>query len=148
MKRLRWAVVVAAVALAACETVSTGAPAPSAPAAIPNTPLSLGEYRNATPAATFTEFEQIVAGRYAAGLPLSAVMADLRGAQFACAAPNPGDGRGDPPAQVCRRAINANNCRHTWQVHVWDAQNDARVSRTRALYDRSCGDDGLLGAPG
>lgn len=146
MSILRLVIVAAALALAACETVPAAAPAPAGPAAIPNTPLSLGDYRNANEAATLTQFQEVVAGRYGVGLPLSDVTGDLRQAQFTCAAPPArGDGRGDPPAQACRRTVTVASCRHTWQVLLYDANNDARIARTRALYDRNCGGDGLLG---
>lgn len=147
MSYSRFVVAAAAFVLAACATAP--AAAPPGPPSIPDTPLSLGDWRNATEAATLGAFQSEIGARYGAGLPLSAVMADLRSAQFSCAAPaRAADGRGDPPAQVCSRNASASGCRHTWQVHLYDANNDARLARTRALYDRSCGSDGLLGGPG
>jgi hypothetical protein len=138
-----------AVALAACETIPTSSVAtPSGPAAIPSTPLDLGDWRRATAEATLAQFQQTVSSRYGAGLPISAVTADLRGNDFNCAAPRAStDGRGDPPAQVCRKTVSISGCTHTWQAHLFDANNDARLARARALYDRRCGGDGLLGGP-
>lgn len=138
-----------ALALSACTTVATnGAAAPSGPAAIPTSAIELGDWRNATPAATLQAFQQTINARYGVGLELSAVTADMRRNEFNCAAPDPGHGRGDPPAQVCRRTVSANGCTHTWQAHLYDEGDSNRLARTRGLYDRRCGGDGLLGGPG
>lgn len=135
-------------ALAACETTSVGGVStPSGPASIPSSPLELGDWRNATPAATLVAFERNVTSRYGAGLELSAVSGDLRRQDFNCAA-GPQNGRGDPPEQVCRRTTSASGCTHTWQVHLFDEGGNGRLARTRGLYDRRCGSDGLLGGPG
>jgi hypothetical protein len=32
-------------------------------------------------------------------------------------------------------------------VHLFDTHGDARIARARALYDRRCGREGLLGGP-
>lgn len=123
-----------------------GASVPEGPSVIPSTPLALGDYRSASSASVLNAFERTVSSRYGAGLTLSAVTADLRRNEFNCGAAAAGD-RGDPPAQVCRRTITQSGCTHTWQVHLYDADRNARLARTRALYDRRCGDDGLLGGP-
>jgi hypothetical protein len=135
-------------ALAACETTGISSPsAPSAPAAIPSAPLELGDWRSASESATLQAFQQNVEGRYSEGLAISAVSADLRRSEFNCGAAPPQDqGRGDPPAQVCRKTATASGCTHTWQVHLFEA--NGALSRTRGLYDRRCGGDGLLGGPG
>lgn len=145
--RAHHAVAILALALAGCAT--PGGPAtPGAASRIPQTPIDLGDWRNASEAATFAAFEQHVAARYGAGIELAAASGDLRRAEFACASgPARADGRGDPPAQVCRRTITASGCTHTWQVHLFDTAGDARLARTRGLYDRHCGGDGLLGGP-
>lgn len=134
-------------ALGACETLPTSVGTPSGPAAIPSTPVNLGDWRNATEAGTLETFQQGIASRYGAGLEISAVSADLRRNEFNCGAAPPrlADNRGNPPAQVCRKTTTANGCTHTWQVHLF---GDAALSRTRGLYDRRCGNDGLLGGPG
>ena len=132
-------------ALGACETTSIGGVStPSGPASIPSSPLELGDWRNATPAATLAAFERNVSGRYGAGLELGAVSGDLRRQDFNCAA-GP-QGRGDPPEQVCRRTVSASGCTHTWQVHLF--ADGETLTRPRGLYDRRCGNDGLLGGPG
>lgn len=146
MKRLAVVIGLAA-ALAACETVPTSG-GPSAPpppvASIPSGPLELGDRTGPAPA-TLAAFEETVQARYT-GVELSAAAADLRRSEFNCgAAPRAEDGRGDPPAQVCRRTVTASGCTHTWQVHLFD--NSGRVQRARGLYDRRCGNDGLLGGP-
>jgi hypothetical protein len=147
MKRLAIAAALM-LALAACETTSVGGVStPSGGASIPSSPLDLGDWRNATPAATLNAFQSNVAGRYGEGLELGAVSADLRRQDFNCAA-GPQNGRGDPPEQVCRRTLTASSCTHTWQVHLFDAGGNGRLARTRGLYDRRCGSDGLLGGPG
>jgi len=149
MRFARTVAIAAAFVLSACETLPTGAPdASSGPATIPATPLSLGDWRSASEAATLEAFQETVAGRYGAGLQLAAVSSDLRRNEFNCgAAPPRAEGnRGDPPAQVCRRTTTANSCTHTWQVHLFEA--DGALARTRGLYDRRCGGDGLLGGPG
>lgn len=134
-------------ALAACETVPAGVSTPSNPSAsIPSDPLNLGDWRNASESATLQAFQQNVTSRYGTGVEISAASADLRRNEFNCGAAPPQDrGRGDPPAQVCRRTTTANGCTHTWQVHLF---GDDALSRTRGLYDRRCGGDGLLGGPG
>jgi hypothetical protein len=138
----------AVLALAACTTMPvSGVSTPAGPSTIPSTPLDLGDWRRASAAATLSAFQRNVANRYGAGVALSAVTADLRRNQFACAAPAHGE-RGDPPDQVCRRTVTLQGCTHTWQVHLFDAAGDARLARTRGLYDRRCGGDGLLGGPG
>jgi hypothetical protein len=149
MKRFAVAVSLAFV-LAACETIPTSGPAePSGPAAIPSGDLSLGDWRNASEAATLEAFSTNVSSRYGAGLAISAASADLRRNEFNCGpAPAADRGRGDPPAQVCRRTTTASGCTHTWQVHLFDEGGNARLARTRGLYDRRCGGDGLLGGPG
>lgn len=149
MTHARFFALAALALLASCATVpasSVSAP-PSGPASIPSTPLDLGDWRNASENAVAQRFEGAVSGRYAAGHALSAVSADLRSAAFSCAGGNAGD-RGDPPAQICRRSESQSGCTHTWQVLLYDANGDRRLARTRALYDRHCGDDGLLGGPG
>ncbi|MCA8885741.1 MAG: hypothetical protein KDA35_03895 [Hyphomonadaceae bacterium] len=149
MKHARTIAVSLALLLGACETLPGAAtPGMSSPAAIPSTPISLGDWRNASEAATLQAFEQGVMRRYDAGLPIAAVSSDLRRNDFNCgAAPPRAEGnRGDPPAQVCRKTTTANGCTHTWQVHLF-ADGEA-LTRPRGLYDRRCGNDGLLGGPG
>ncbi len=135
-------------ALAACATAPvSGVAPPSGVGAIPSAPLDLGDWRSASEQATLSNFERTVNSRYSAGLAISAVTADLRRSDFNCSAPGAASGRGDPPAQVCRRTVSASGCTHTWQAHLFDANGDARLARTRGLYDRRCGGDGLLGGP-
>jgi hypothetical protein len=138
-----------ALALAACATSPVGGvSAPSGPSTIPSSPLDLGDWRRASAAQTLSAFQGNVTGRYGAGIALSAVSADLRRNEFNCA---PGvreaGGRGDPPDQVCRRTTTVSGCTHTWQVHIFDEGGDGQLARTRGLYDRRCGGDGLLGGP-
>ena len=138
---------VAALLAAACATPSGGPAAPSATSTLPSTPLDLGEWRSAQPAAVLAHFESAVASRYGVGLALNAAAADLRTAEFNCAPMRSRDEReGDPPTQVCRRTVTANNCTHTWQVHLFD--DHGQLARSRGLYDRRCGNDSLLGGPG
>lgn len=151
MKYPRSIAVSLALLLAACVTPAVDGPAaPSGPATIPSSPIELGDWRNATEAAVLEAFQQTVTTRYGASLQVAAASADLRNNQFNCgAAPPRAEGnRGDPPAQVCRKTTTANGCTHTWQVHLFDQANDGALSRTRGLYDRRCGGDGLLGGPG
>ena len=147
MKVLKVRVAVAAcLALGACETMPAGPAAPPQPAVIPTAALDLGDWRHASADAELSGFEQLVTRRYGAGLQLGAVVADLRRVQFTCAA-NHDTHRGDPPAQICRKTVTENGCTHTWQVHLFDTGGDAVLARTRGLYDRRCGGDGLLGGP-
>jgi hypothetical protein len=147
MKQLRILLLAGALLAAACETMPVGGVStPTGTGAIPSTPLDLGDWRRASAAQVLSAFQQNIAARYSAGLALSAVSADLRRNDFNCAPPAPAtDPRGDPPEQVCRRTTTANGCTHTWQVHLFD--NSGRVERARGLYDRRCGNDGLLGGP-
>lgn len=147
MKRV-WMAALALV-VAACATVPTsgGPAAPAGGASIPSGPLDLGDWRHATAAATLSAFEQNVSSRYGAGLTLSAVAADLRHNDFTCAVNHDTGDRGDPAAQVCRKTVTQNGCTHTWQVHLFDTDNNGQLARTRGLYDRRCGNEGLLGGP-
>ena len=139
--------VVAALLLGACETLPNAAPPPAQEGARLEGELDLGDWRNASEAATLSAFQHNVTSRYVAGLPLRSATADLRGADFNCgAAPALDQGRGDPPAQVCRRTVTVNGCTHTWQVHLFE--EGGAVARPRGLYDRRCGNEGLLGGPG
>lgn len=146
----QFAALAALALLAACATAPVSAPsAPAGGATIPSTPLDLGDWRNASAPATLAAFESNVTSRYGAGLAISAITRDLGAQQFTCAAaPAAEGGRGSPPAQVCRRTVTANSCTHTWQVHLFDENRSGRLARTRGLYDRRCGSDGLLGGPG
>jgi hypothetical protein len=147
MKRI--IIVAALAALAGCATPVGGVSAPTGSAVIPSAPVDLGDWRNATENATLSAFQRGVASRYGAGLAISAASADLRRNSFTCGAAPPAEGgRGDPPAQVCRRTLTNSGCTHTWQVHLFDEGGDGRLARTRGLYDRRCGGDGLLGGPG
>ncbi|MES1157393.1 MAG: hypothetical protein ABUL73_06390 [Alphaproteobacteria bacterium] len=145
MRKLRLALA-ACLALTACETASVGPSAPAGPPTIPDAALDLGDWRHASAEAEFNAFQQTIAHRYGVGLQVSAVAADLRRAQFVCAA-NRDTQRGDPPAQICRKTVTENGCTHTWQVHLFDTAGNALLARTRGLYDRRCGGDGLLGGP-
>ena len=132
--------------LAACATPIGGPVTPTGSTTIPSSRIDLGDWRNASESATLAAFQRGVASRYGAGVAISAVAADLRRNEFSCgAAPPANGGRGDPPAQVCRRTISASGCTHTWQVHLF---GNGALARTRGLYDRRCGGDGLLGGPG
>jgi hypothetical protein len=133
-----------ALLVSGCETMSQSAPSA---AGAPSTALDLGDWRNAAPAATLTQFENAVASRYAAGSSVSDAAADLRRNDFTCAANNDTSGRGDPPAQICRKTVTADTCTGTWQVHLFDTSGDGRIARARALFDKRCGREGLLGGP-
>jgi hypothetical protein len=139
----------AALLLSACASVPAGPAAPGQTGSIASGALNLGDWRTASPEATLAAFQQTVAERYGAGVEIAAATADLRRSEFTCGdAPAQDRGRGDPPAQVCRRTITLDGCTHTWQVHLFDQAGDARLARTRGLYDRRCGNEGLLGGPG
>src|SRR5688572_14978936 len=147
MKRI--VILAAFAALAGCTTPIGGVSTPAGSTTIPSTPVDLGDWRNASESATLGAFQQGVTRRYGAGLAISAATADLRRNGFNCgAAPPPDAGRGDPPAQVCRRTLTNSGCTHTWQVHLFDEGGSGQLARTRGLYDRRCGGDGLLGGPG
>ena len=133
-----------AVAASGCETMSQSAPSA---ASASFGALDFGDWRNAAPAATLAQFESAVAGRYAAGSSVSDAAADLRRNDFTCAANNDTSGRGDPPAQICRKTVTADTCTGTWQVHLFDTRGDGHIVRARALFDKRCGREGLLGGP-
>ncbi|HVZ99281.1 MAG TPA: hypothetical protein VG841_03080 [Caulobacterales bacterium] len=140
-------IVLSAAFLAACATLPAGGPGgPAAAPTLPSTPLEMGDWRHVGAEQELAAFEGAVEHRYVAGLDLSAASADLRRAQFTCTANQ--DTRGDPPAQICRKTLTEAGCTHTWQVHLWDHAGDAKLARSRGLYDRRCGGDGLLGGPG
>lgn len=137
------------IALASCATPVSAPSAPTGDDTIPSTPVDLGAWRTANEAATLSAFQDSVGSRYGRGVRISAAVGDLTRNEFTCGAAPPRDaGRGDPPAQVCRRTVTASGCTHTWQVHLFDTSGDGRLARTRGLYDRRCGGDGLLGGPG
>ncbi|MDX2234300.1 MAG: hypothetical protein NW200_07360 [Hyphomonadaceae bacterium] len=138
--------------LAGCASATTsgptGAVAPRGGPAIPAGPLDLGDWKRGGEDAVAQRFAGVVARRYGAGIALSAVTADLRANQFACARP-PAAKTGEPPAQVCRRTATEAGCTHTWQAHLWNDAAGAALTRVRGLYDRRCAaDGGLLGGPG
>lgn len=135
--------------LAACETVPISAPgSTSGPVGIPSGPLDLGgDWQHVPASAVLQTFEQTVAGRYAAGLAVTDATADLQQNQFTCAPNHDTTGHGQPPVAVCRKTVTQAQCTHTWQVHLFDTGGDARLARARGLYDRRCGNEGLLGGP-
>jgi len=146
MKRLHCIAAALTLGLAACATApGGGVSTPSGPASIPSTPLDLGDWRRASESATLEGFQRTINQRYGQGVEMSAVAADMRRNDFNCSAPGAGQ-RGDPPAQVCRKTETVSGCTHTWQAHFYAEGN--RLARTRGLYDRRCGGDGLLGGPG
>ena len=128
----------AALALACCAS-------PSAPVQ-PGRPgqIDLGDWRRASQRSVAARFSDAVARRYDQGRSISQISADLRSNQFACSTGEPSR-RGVSPTQVCRRSERDRRCVHTWQVHLFATQQGG--ARTRALYDRACGDEGLLGGP-
>lgn len=145
----------ALVALTACATtpLSTSAPgkpplasAPTRATAMPTTPIDLGDPGKASPDAAAARFSGQILRRYPDKAPLTAVEADLRRNAFACG-PSKAK-RGDPPDRICRRTLKASGCTHTFQVHLFVDGKAAALDRVRALYDRQCGGDGLLGGPG
>lgn len=148
MKRL--AAFAVLLALSACATPVGGTSAPAGAGQIPSTSIDLGAWRENSQDATFRAFQRTITNRYSVGLPVSAVAADLRRNRFTCGPPSRdlADNRAVPPAQVCRRTVTQAGCTHTWQAHLFDHFNDRRLARTRALYDRRCGGEGLLGGPG
>lgn len=150
MRALKFFTLAAAGLIAAsCATtpITTAPNAPSGPSTIPSDPLDLGGWQRGSAAGVLSEFERTVAQRYGQGLPLSAVAADLRRNEFRCNANQDSGERGDPPEQICRKTVTLSECTHTWQVHLFDQNGDDRLARTRGLYDRRCGGDGLLGGP-
>lgn len=144
MKRSFALIAVLAFAASACATLPTpDGPGPAGPVAIPSTPLELGDWQRTSVGDTLASFQRNVSSRYAAGLQTSAASSDLRRQDFNCSS-HRDDRATDPPAQICRKTQTASGCTHTWQVHLF---GDDTLSRTRGLYDRRCGDEGLLGGP-
>lgn len=141
------AAIALAMLLSACANAGVGGiSTPAGPGIIPSTAIELGNWRETSASQTLAAFRQGVEHRYGAGVAINAVSGDLRRNNFNCAPPPAGE-RGAPPAQVCRRTITSNGCTHTWQVHLFDTRGDRRLAQTRALYDRRCGGEGLLGGP-
>jgi hypothetical protein len=134
-----------ALSLAACATAPMSGPAPAAHP-IPATPIDFGDWRHASAAATLRQFQSAVEARYPSGVAIAAAVADLRRTSFNCGGAGDRGGRGNPPAQICRRTVTAGDCTGTWQVHLFG--DDGRLAHARALFDRRCGGDGLLGGPG
>lgn len=151
MKRLFAAAIVAcaSAALSGCVTEGMTTPGATPPptAALPAGPIDLGDWQNTAPAAELTQFEQLVGQRYGAGLAVATATGDLQHNEFACAANHDTSRQGDPPVEICRKTVTRAGCTHTWQVHLFDTNGDARLRNARALYDRRCGNDGLLGGP-
>ena len=142
---LYWIAAALALGLSACATAPVGGGrlrAPRASTSPIDRRLAQSQRRGHARA-----FQRTINQRYGAGLQISAVAADLRRNDFTCSAASRGE-RGDPPAQVCRKTETVSGCTHTWQAHLFDSGNDNRLARTRGLYDRRCGGDGLLGGPG
>jgi hypothetical protein len=128
-----------ALALASCASPTT---VPAQPGRAGQ--IDLGDWRRASQRRVAAHFSEAVTRRYEQGGSIAQISADLRANQFACSAGAPSR-RGVSPTQVCRRSLRDRECTHTWQVHLFARQQS--VARTRALYDRSCGGDGLLGGP-
>lgn len=147
---LRRLALVLALSAAACSTPIAGTTTPTGASQIPSGAIDLGNWRASSERATHSVFQRGVTARYASGAAINTVAADLRRNQFTCRPPaaDLADNRAVPPVQVCRRTVTAAGCTHTWQVHLFDNMNDRRLARTRALYDRRCGGEGLLGGPG
>jgi hypothetical protein len=138
--------VIAAAALAGCAGGAPSTPGPRGPG---GGEIALGDYAKLDEARLSGAFAGVVSQRYPAGIALAAAVADLGRNKFSCGAPRPvgkAAAAGDPPAQVCRRVIEAGGCTHTWQVHLFEGgPAKPEVSRARGLYDRACGNDDLLG---
>ncbi|MBI3439853.1 MAG: hypothetical protein HY054_14600 [Proteobacteria bacterium] len=132
--------------LAACETTSGGGDHPSA-VETRRGAWDLGDWRSATASATLGQFQSAVAARYGVGSSLNAAVADLRRNDFTCAENNDTTGRGTPPVEICRKTLTEETCTGTWQVHFFDVRGDTHIARVRALFDRRCGREGLLGGP-
>lgn len=154
-RSLRLPLVLAALMAGACtplEDIGVRPPPPLLPRGDnlpPAGSIDLGDWRGGAPGTVAQRFSSAMARRYALGSSFAVAMDDLRANQFTCA--RGVQGRGDPPDQVCRRAISDRGCTHTWQAHLFDdAPNQAStISRVRGLYDKSCAaEDGLLGGPG
>jgi hypothetical protein len=139
-------VLFAALCLSACASLDGGKPAPALPAQgatfKPSGPIALGDYEKASDSSVRGDFSKEIVGRYAAATPVAAALKDLADNKFACAPPK--QGTGDPPDQVCRRAVKAGSCTYTFQVHLFNDAGKAGVARVRGLYDKACGDE-LLG---
>lgn len=142
------AVTCAAMLASACASLPVAGSATAPAARIPATSIDLGDWRHSGANAAMQHFEREMAARYVVGAPLAAIGADLRRNDFACAPNRDGAGRGDPPDQICRKAVAVESCTHTWQVLLFDAEGNGVLARMRTLYDRHCGGDGLLGGPG
>jgi hypothetical protein len=130
-------VVLTALALASCVSPSAGPSAPGRPGGI-----EFGDLQRASQRSVASRFSGGIERRYRQGAPLSEVVADLRANRFTCAPGQP-TRRGVAPSQICRRSLRDRGCVHTWQVHIFAALQS--LTRTRALYDRACEGDGLLG---
>jgi hypothetical protein len=137
---------IAALALSACATRPIGTMVPSGEARVPEGRIELGDWARGSQNGVARRFSETIAERYRPGLPLATATADLRRNQFTCAAPR--ERRGDPPDMVCRRTIQGAGCINTWQVHLFSDQGGPQgLTRTRALFDKSCSRDELLGGP-
>jgi hypothetical protein len=109
----------------------------------PTGPIALGDYDKDKPDDVRRDFAGDIIRRYAVGAPLRTATADLAANKFECAkstinAP-------DPPAQICRRQIKTGDCVNVWSAYLYDTKGDAKIARVRALYDRRCAADPLLG---
>jgi hypothetical protein len=145
MARIKKLLVVAAFAVSGCAAIDGGKPPPALPAQgefRPSGPITLGDYEKASEGAVRGDFSKVIASRYPAGAAVSAAVKDLADNKFVCAVPKKAGG--DPPDQVCRRAIKAGSCTYTYQVHLFNDAGKPGVARVRGLYDKACGDD-LLG---
>lgn len=128
----------AVLAASGCAALRSKTPAGEAPA------IELGDYAKGVEADVLAAFAKTASARFAKGEPLAAALKDLAANKFDCAASI--QKGGEPPAQVCRRVIKADDCTNTWQVHLFagGAEKDV-VERARGLYDKTCGKEELLG---
>ncbi|MFZ4071761.1 MAG: hypothetical protein ACOYJ6_16855 [Caulobacterales bacterium] len=147
--------VLAIAGLAACASLPqppAGPPKPSPSQAtaprgdvIPDSPIDLGPYGAGEQRAVAGRFARGISNRYSPDMAFALVLADLRKNAFQCFVA--GQGSGDPPRQVCRKTVRLASCEHIFQVHLYDTGGNQKLARTRALYDRLCGGEELLGAP-
>jgi hypothetical protein len=129
--------VLTALALASCVSPSAGPTTPGRAAGI-----DFGDWQRASQRSVAARFSGGIERRYRQGAPLPEVVADLRVNRFACTPGQP-TRRGVAPSQICRRSLRDRGCVHTWQVHIFASRQS--LARARALYDRACEGDGLLG---
>lgn len=121
---------------ASASTPATSGGPPSSPKVL----ITRGDWRAVGREAAARDFTTSLQRAVPTGQPLATARATIEASGFSCVKPASGF------ALSCRLLAQETKCAHVWRVLI-NAERD-QVTRARGLYERTCGEDGLLGGPG